>query len=135
MDRPPPRNFENALEIIENNITHIYADENLGLIIMGDLNADMLNTTDIKTKKYNTFFKQISVDQLVNEPTRVTDKTITLLDHVLGNRKGYYVRSGILDPGPSQHEMVYTSRKKLKSRGQKTKVYDWSYSKYSREDV
>ena len=56
--------------------------ENSYMILMGDFNVDLLaETTD--NKKWTNMFWSHGLTQLIKEPTRVTDKTATLLDHVL----------------------------------------------------
>ena len=54
--------------------------KNCYAILMGDFNIDMLST---ENNRRNNLFDSYGFTQLIKEPTRVTDKTATLLDHIL----------------------------------------------------
>lgn len=44
---------------------------------------------------------------LINEPTRVTEKSRTLLDVILTNRPELFLQSGVYNPEISDHCMFY----------------------------
>ena len=49
--------------------------------------------------------------QLIKEPTRVTGRTATLLDHILGSREDVIHQSGVVPVGISYHDLIYCTRK------------------------
>ena len=44
-------------------------------------------------------------------PTRVTDQTATLIDHILTNSPDKVSQSGVMDLGLSDHDLIYCTRK------------------------
>ena len=49
--------------------------------------------------------------QLIEEPTRTTDKTSTLLDHILVNTPSKVPHSGGITKGISDHDIIFMTRK------------------------
>ena len=48
--------------------------------------------------------------QMINQPTRVTSDTKTLIDHMTTNRQDAISHSGVIACGISDHGMVYLNR-------------------------
>ena len=48
--------------------------------------------------------------QMINQPTRVTGDTKTLIDHMATNRADAVLHSGVIACGISDHDMVYLNR-------------------------
>ncbi len=70
--------------------------------ILGDFNINLLSkeTLCIRKPKYYTEFCSLhGLRQLLNSPTRITESTSTLLDHILTNSVDRVSQSGILDIG------------------------------------
>ena len=65
-------------------------------------------------KKYSQFCSMHSLKQLIRSSTRVAKATSTLLDHILTNANELVSQSGVLDIGPSDHDLVFCTRKKQK---------------------
>ena len=60
-------------------------DENKEMYILGDLNCDMLKTdkdSNFPTKKIKTLYELYQLSQLIDEATRVTMTTSSLIDHI-----------------------------------------------------
>ncbi len=68
------------MEEFENQVSNAYI-EGHQLTIMGDCNVDLL-TDDNDKQTWLDCMGNFHLDQVINEPTRVTDKTSTLLDHI-----------------------------------------------------
>ena len=47
--------------------------------------------------------------QIIKYPTRVNEKTKTLIDHIYINRPDLYAYCGVINPGASDHCLVYVS--------------------------
>ena len=58
------------------------------------------------TKQYVEFQRTHDVSQLIEEPTRTTDKTATLLDHILINSQGKVTQSRVIPKVISDHEII-----------------------------
>ena len=64
------------------------------------------------------------------EATRITNTTKTLLDHILVNNSDFYCISGTIDPGLSDHQLVYATRKRLKPKGDTSYFMSRSYRNF-----
>ena len=62
-------------------------------------------------KRYNEFCALSGVTQIINDATRITETSSSLLDHILTNSKERISQSGIIDIGISDHQMIYCTRK------------------------
>ena len=88
--------------------------------MLGDTNIDV-SVTNRQTRKLHDFYKNLLLSQVITVPTRVTETTMTIIDHVCTNNLDLYARSGCVDPDLSDHMMVFTSRKQAhRSKGKKT---------------
>ena len=54
--------------------------------------------------------------QLIDSPTRITEKTSSLLDHILTNAHEKISQSGVVNVGLSDHQMIYCTRKIWKQK-------------------
>ena len=58
-------------------------EENKEFILLGDFNKDLLNVeTD---REWGYFTTSLGLTQLINEPTRVTNASQTIIDHIYTN--------------------------------------------------
>ena len=80
-------------------------------IILGDLNCKYLSD---RNNMHLSQLKQLSwtyqFQQLINEPTRITPNSSTLIDIILSNEPST-LKSGVVHMGLSDHSMVYAVRK------------------------
>ena len=51
-------------------------------------------------------------EQLINEPTRVTDRIRTQIDLAFSNRPELIIKSGVHHIGISDHSLIYISKEK-----------------------
>ena len=99
--RLPNSNHE-VLKLIENLIKNLDNEEK-EIVILGDFNYDLLNRS--VTHNSDNFLEILNLyqlHQLINEPTRITETSKTLIDVVITNKPENYL---------SDHSLVYTSRK------------------------
>ena len=79
-------------------------------IILGDFNiCELLES--YQRKQYQYLLKSNRLCQIINKPTRLTDKTSTLLYHVLVNKRENISQSGTIPIGFSDHDMFFCTRK------------------------
>ena len=71
------------------------------------------------TKEYLEFGYSYSLEQLISVPTRITESTATLIDHVLTNSPHKIIQSGVIEMSLSDQELIYCTRKTTKLKSNK----------------
>ena len=66
------------------------------LVITGDMNIDMKKQEDVVTKKYQSLLDVFDLIQIVSEPTRTTESSSTIIDHIITNDQSKITRTGII---------------------------------------
>jgi hypothetical protein len=85
-----------------------YATRNkLEVIIVDDINCDRLNPTLKQTEKLLEFTMVNELEQLINEPTRVTSTTSTLIDVLITSTPNLFKDSGVMNITLSDHYPIY----------------------------
>ena len=79
------------------------------VFICGDLNCNMLNKYALSSK-IKDLCSSLSLKQLIEEPTRITTHSSTLLDLIMTNSVNVS-KSGVLYSGISDHSLVYVITK------------------------
>ncbi len=84
--------------------------------IFGDFNICLLNSSPnyAMTKDYLGCLTGAGLQNLIKEPTRVTEDTESLLDHVLCNNTSIVSQSGVIPVGLSDHFVTYCTRRASK---------------------
>ena len=98
--------FENLIKAVDN--------ENKEMYILGDLNCNMLKTnndSNIPTKKIKSLYELYQLTQLIDEATRITPTTTSLIDHIVTNMPEKISDSGVIHTGISDHSLVFAIRK------------------------
>ena len=146
--RPPSK--ANFLEFLTNYFSKVSPEGN-ELYILGDFNINLLhqginvlnkadNRTSIRlqnvpnlTKQYKEFCSAFGLSQLIQEATRTTCSTSSLIDHILTNCVS---QSGVANIGLSDHQLVFCKRKSHKIRFNMHKQIKFrSFKSYSKEIV
>jgi hypothetical protein len=79
---------------------------------MGDLNCDISKfPQDSNARKLQFLSSLYQLDQLINEPTRVTSTSATLIDLFFTNKQQNIMQSGVVHIGISDHSLIYAVRK------------------------
>ena len=150
----PPKDSD-FLERLSDSIMNSKSFDAQEVIIMGDINIDLLDkknkfilekgyrfskeesnyTHSISlTKKYVAFLRTFGLSQLIKEPTRVTDKTATLIDHILINTPDKITQSNVLRKSISDHDIIFCTRKhQMTKTGKHNKITIRSMKNYSKE--
>ena len=85
---------------------------NLEFFLLGDMNADMASTNYANNVRQLINIADIyGLHQLISEPTRITDKSSTLIDLIYTNCPERVVCSGVAHISISDHSLVYAFRK------------------------
>ena len=86
------------------------------IILLGDTNCDLTpkqaeQPIDNNSKHMLVLYELLSFKQLVEEPTRVTLTTSSIIDHIAITCARNIVKSGVHEVSMSDHYMVYCIRK------------------------
>ena len=78
-------------------------------IIMGDMNIDHLKVNSPALKFFSSYITEpFALSQIINEPTRITAQSSTLIDLILtGSPENVKVHGVIDTPGISDHCLIY----------------------------
>ena len=77
---------------------------------MGDINCDLNTLLDMNTKHLNNILNSFGCSQLINDATRTTKTTGTIIDHIISNRLDIIYSSGVRPCGISDHDSLFLIR-------------------------
>lgn len=104
--RPPNGNGINACNTIKEYIGTIEEIEKKEIVLMGDLNWDISDKESVGAKFVNDICDEFGLKQMINESTRITSYSNTLIDVIITNVKNIaYV--GCLNYQISDHYPTY----------------------------
>ena len=99
--------------------------ENLEYFVLGDLNVDFKQLAKSSCRdKLDEIFDIYGIHQLINESTRITDTSSSLIDLCLTNSISTVVDSGVIHLSISDHSLIYMVRKAhyVRSRARTIKI-------------
>ena len=111
----PPSDPVDSFNKLETNLSYLDR-EGKQIILLGDTNCDFTSIpkgqlSDNNAKHLRSIYNLFSFTQLIEEPTRVTLGTATLIDHIATTCPNNVLESGVLKISMSDHYMVYCIRK------------------------
>ena len=86
-------------------------------------------------KRYKEFCSLHGIEQLLTLPTRITNNSSSLLDHILTNSADRISQFGIVNVGLSDHQLIYCTRKITRTRLNTHKYVKMRSFKYYSEDL
>ena len=102
--------------------------------ILGDFNINIKTNSSNSSKRYKEFCSMHGLKQLIDSPTRITEKTSSLLDHILTNSHDKVSQFGVVNAGLSDHQIIYCTRKVTKQKFKEHKdITIRSLKNYSQE--
>ena len=95
-------------------------------VILGDFNTNVQNMSDVSPllNSIKHFMQICGLKQLIEEPTRITATSESILDLIIVSDKDKIIQSGVLDIGLSDHVIVYCTHKIKKSPINKLSALD-----------
>ncbi|CAH1984017.1 unnamed protein product [Acanthoscelides obtectus] len=100
--KPPNENLLSMLEFLYNLLPQLISEYD-NILVLGDFNINML-----VENKINDCLEIYGMAQIISEPTRITERTSTLLDPIFISSSTSYVSSGTMNADRfSDHQMVY----------------------------
>ena len=143
------------VENLANSISNSNSFDSQEVILLGDFNVNLLDrkkklihkkgyrfskeesnysTPLFLTKNYTQLLKSSGLTQLIDEPTRKTDTTESLLDHILVNTADKISQSGVIEKAISDHDIIFCTRKHQKIKtGQHNSIKIRSMKNYTKE--
>ena len=109
----PPNSPVELFTSFESLIERLDA-ENVEFYLMGDFNCNLANDStqyDNNTHLLSSITDTYGLQQLINEHTRITKTTSTLIDLIYTNYPDRVVCSGVSHCGISDHSLIYVYRK------------------------
>jgi exonuclease III len=103
----PPNLSRDCLSTLEQYLIKLDSEEKESLLL-GDFNCDILhNPLSALTKDVTFLLESYQYTQLINEATRITQSSKTLIDHIYSNTTHMVNSSGVLHIGISDHSLNY----------------------------
>ena len=78
------------------NLFHKLDEKNKEYITIGDMNCDLLKPSKQFAKHLKRIYNKHNVTQLIKQPTRTTDDTKTLIDHISTDKPTCISESGVI---------------------------------------
>ena len=104
--RHPHNNFDQFFPVLQSTCEKVLKDYNL--ILMGDTNIDVSVGTNVaQAKTYQDLLLGLDIKNLISRPTRITNTTETIIDHILTNLSYDSVRAGIVVSDITDHLPVF----------------------------
>ena len=130
-------NNTHFLECLETTLSMLRTD--CDLVLLGDFNICLLKNKNKNNSKLHREYKQLltffGCKQIIDKPTRITEHSSSLLDHIIINNSYKIYQSGVLNVGLSDHLMTFCSRKIIRGQiGKHNTVKIRSLKHYSTHD-
>lgn len=105
--RPPRQNFFEFSDHFETSLSLLVPSSN-EIVCMGDFNIDLLNDSSRMASAFMSLVSDYCLEQVITQPTRITQSSSTLLDIILLSNSELVSASGVFDlHGVSDHSLVY----------------------------
>lgn len=133
--RPPTQS--NFLDLLQMTLSNI--DPSREFYLLGDMNINMVKNNHNSVgllKNYKQILNVFGLNQLIKEPTRVTNSSESVIDHIVTNQPDKICQNGTVHVGISDHALIYCTRKIVRGtfRGHNA-VKIRSLKHYSRENL
>lgn len=112
--RPPKLNVKIFLDELEITISSCMAVSE-HIICLGDFNINLLDAVSPASGLFHALMEVVGLSQLINQPTRISKTSSTLLDLILTSDRKFVVESGVHDIHFSDHDLTFCEINLLKS--------------------
>ena len=104
--RHPHQNYESFFTKLSSFVQKVSSMYHV--VILGDINIDTsIPSSNSYSKNYKDILLSLGLRNLISKPTRITNSTETILDHVLTNLNFESCQSGILINDMTDHLPIY----------------------------
>ena len=104
--RKPNTNIDEFL----NGLLGVLENINIGranVVLIGDYNIDLSLTGTPKISDFLSAIESTGMQQIISSPTRMTNLTSSLIDHVYTNVHNYAIHSGVIETDVSDHFPIF----------------------------
>ena len=130
--RPPDGNVDAGLASLDDCLASVRDTGSPDIVVLGDVNIDLAMRARTNDKAKLTRFLTVNdLSQLIGSPTRVTNHSQTLIDHIYTNRPELYPVNGSCDLGLSDHYLIFAARRRGKKDKNIHEVYGRSYRNFN----
>ena len=106
----PPNSSPNLFPHLDTLLGRLDS-EHVEHYFIGDMNCDLLSSDNIHARALLSITEMYGLKQLIDEPTRITPSTSTLIDLIFTSHQDNVICSGVSHVGISDHSLVYVYRK------------------------
>ena len=135
--RPPSGNCETFNTRLDGTLMTLherYNFLNMDVIILGDLNINFAKNKNVPRTQLTTTTRDRGLYQLIKKPTRVTNKTKSIIDLIFTNIDRNLIRSaGVIEIAISDHMPIFLNKKAQRCTHPKKVILTRNYSNYSKE--
>ena len=142
--RPPGMNRQAATEYmqcLQDTLTRVLTTNSDAVYLMGDFNDrcttwdDRHPESELKEDLLDTT-TAVGLQQLINEPTYITDTSANILDLIFTNNTGQVTNAGTLPPiGTSMHAVIYCETTRIVPKMKPYKKEVWKYDRADKEGL
>ena len=130
---PPTGNIENFVDSLEANLLAVDRAKN-DIFVTGDINIALTENLCKDVKYIRSMMEQLGFVQLIKNPTRFGQTRNSLLDVIFTNSSFKYVSgSGTCDVNLCDHQMIFCTRKKVKTQKTNINFMGRSYRNYNED--
>lgn len=103
--RPPQGNLEGFFETLNEVLLEFYTQD-FNIILMGDININLMQVTS-NSDNFNSLIDSFALKQIINEPTRITATTFSLIDVICINTNELQIYNcEVIDTSISDHYLT-----------------------------
>ena len=106
----PPNSSPNLFPHLDTLLGRLDS-EHVEHYFIGDMNCDLLSSDNIHARALLSITEMYGLKQLIDEPTRITPSTSTLIDLIFTSHQDNIICSGVSHVGISDHSLVYVYHK------------------------
>ena len=106
-----PPGVPNEIFKLIDNLFYRLDDENKECITIGDINCNSFEPAENCVKHMDRIYRKHNLSQLIDEPTRTTSDTSTIIDHLVTNKPTCVSKSGVIHCGISNHDVTFAIRR------------------------
>ena len=106
---------------------------NKPIYILGDLNCNVLRSQDPAAQALVNFCTSFNLSQVVNQPTRITETSESLIDVILASNKNLVKETEVVPSSISDHDLIYAVLNLKRCPQTPTYITTRSYKNYQRD--
>ena len=113
------------IEQFQNSLLGVLENMNIrrsNVVLIGDYNTDLSRTGMPKISEFLSAIECTGMRQIVSSPTRMTNLTLSLNDHVYTNVHHYAIHSGVIETDISHHFPIFVIFKGQNGSGKSSYV-------------